>query len=214
MRAIATASTAMLLIGVCHVSAQQVSLGPQLTGLGVGGSASVRLADRVSVSADFGFVPVGDITFDADDIEYSINPDVIGGFLGVNIHPLGNNFSIGAGLFLGGYSGDASSKSLTATVQIGNGEYEAAQIGSLVGEIDWKGPAPAVMLGLRGKGFNVGLGIAFTGPPDFDIDATGPIRNDPSFRNDLDIEIEDARDDVEIVTFLPLFRIGYEFGVR
>lgn len=204
----------LLLVGFSEAQAQHVSLGPQLSGLGIGGSVSARLVDQVSVSADFGFVPIGDITFDADEIEYSADANVLGGFVGVNFHPLGNNMSIGAGLFLGGYSGDAESKSLTATVEIGNGEYDAAQIGSLIGQVDWKGPAPAVMFGLRGGGFNVGLGLAFTGAPEFDVSATGPIRNDPGFQNDLDIELEAARDDVEVVSFLPLFRIGYEFSVR
>ena len=203
-----------LTLGATNAHAQEISLGPQLNGFGIGGSATVKLADQISASADFGFVPIGDIDFDADDIDYSVNPNVFGALIGVNFHPLGNNLSIGAGLFVGGYSGDAESTALASTVEIGNGEYDAADIGSLVGELDWNGPAPAIMLGLRGKGFNVGLGIAFTGAPEFDVNATGPIRNDPIFQNDLDIELDDARDDVEIMSFLPLFRIGYEFGVQ
>lgn len=182
--------------------------------MGFGASASVRLIDQVSASAEFGFVPVGEIDFDADDIEYTVDPRIAGALIAVNFHPTGGNLFIGAGLFLGGYSGDAASTSLLDVVEIGNGVYDADQIGSLVGSLDWDGPAPALMFGLRERGFNIGLGVAFTGAPDFGVEATGPIRNDPDFQADLDPEIEDSRDDVEVVKVLPLFRIGYEFGVR
>jgi len=214
MRTFSLALVFCLILVPTGVHAQEVSAGPQLSGVGIGGSASVRVTDLISVSAEFGFVPMPDVTFDADDIEYTLDPTVAGGFIGVNVHPLRGKFSLGAGIFMGGYSGEATSEPLTDLVEIGDGEYDASQVGSLVGDFHLKGPAPAVMLGLRGRGFNIGLGAAFTGAPDFDVNATGALRNDPGFQRDLDREVEDARDDVEIVTVLPIFRIGYEFGMR
>ncbi len=155
-----------LLVSADPSSAQSISVGPQVSLVGIGASASVRVHELASVSGEFGFVPIGEQSFDADDIEYSIDPRVAGGLIGVNLHPLGNNFSIGAGLFFGGYSGDAKSELLAGeTVEIGDGEYDGADVGALVGEFKWNGVSPAITLGLRGKGFNVGIGIAFSGRP-------------------------------------------------
>jgi hypothetical protein len=186
-----------LLVSADPSSAQSISVGPQVSLVGIGASASVRLHELASVSGEFGFVPIGEQSKDVDDIEYSIDPRVAGGLIGVNLHPMGNNFSIGAGVFFGGYSGDAKSEFLAGEiVEIGDGEYDGADVG-----------------GLRGKGFNVGIGIAFSGSPEFGIEATGALRTDPGFQADLDSEIESAQEDIEKVSFIPIFRIGYQFGV-
>ncbi|NNE34531.1 MAG: hypothetical protein HKN13_04815 [Rhodothermales bacterium] len=203
----------ILLVAADQSSAQSISVGPQLSLVGLGGSASVQINELVSVSGEFGFVPIGEMNFDADDIEYSIDPKVAGGLIGVNLHPFGNNFSIGAGIFFGGYSGDASSELLTGEIEIGEGIYDGTDVGTLVGELKLNGVSPAITLGMRGKGFNVGIGIAFSGSPEFGLDATGALRTDPGFQSDLDSEIESAQEDVEAVPFIPIFRIGYQFGV-
>jgi hypothetical protein len=203
-----------LLVSADPSSAQSISVGPQVSLVGIGASASVRLHELASVSGEFGFVPIGEQSKDVDDIEYSIDPRVAGGLIGVNLHPMGNNFSIGAGVFFGGYSGDAKSEFLAGEiVEIGDGEYDGADVGALVGEFKWNGISPAITLGLRGKGFNVGIGIAFSGSPEFGIEATGALRTDPGFQADLDSEIESAQEDIEKVPFIPISRIGYQFGV-
>ena len=197
----------------CSATAQQISVGPQLSLVGVGASASGQISDLVSISGEFGFIPMGDINLDADDIGYNVNPTVAGGMIGVNVHPLGNNFSVGAGIFFGGYSGDAVTQTLVDEVEIGDQTYDGADVGMLVGEFKWNGISPAITLGLRGKGFNVGIGIAFSGSPDFDVDATGVLRSDPAFQTELQREVDSARDDLDSVPFIPILRIGYQFGV-
>jgi len=187
-------------------------LGPQISGFGIGASASARVGGYVSLSAELGFLPLSNLTSDVDDIDYVMDPEIFGAILGVHFHPFQGNISVGAGIVFGKYLLDVESEDSSGFVEIGDVEYSASDVGTMKGNFSLEGTWPAVMVGWRGKGFNFGLGIAFIEDPEIDISATGPIASDPVFRVELERETDDIRDELKI-GILPLFRFGYQFGL-
>lgn len=188
------------------------SLGPELNGFGVGAGVSYGLTATISLSAELGFLPINEISFNDEDVDYTASPDISGGIIGVHFHPFKGNFSLGVGLVIGKYLLDVEAVQNTGTVEIGNMDYPASDVGTLIAEFTLEGSWPALMLGWRGSGFNFGLGVAFVDVPEIDIRATGILANDPQFRADLDEELDEIRDELELAV-LPLIRIGYQFGI-
>ncbi len=213
MKPLYLASVLLFVAGTAGAQIPRFSIGPEINGLGVGGSASLGMGGFFSLSAEFGFIPIGDITLTEGDIDYTASPDIAGGVIAVNLHPLRNRFSVGVGLFAGGYAGDVVSESLSGTVEVGGQTYTVEDVGMLTGRFSLKGPGPIVMAGWRGKGFNFGVGLAFLGDPDIDLGATGRLQNDAAFRAELEKERQQIQDDAKL-SMLPFFRLGYQFGLR
>lgn len=190
----------------------RVSVGPQLSSLGIGGSASLGGGGFFSVSLEAGFIPVGDLSLTEGDIDYTASPDIAGGVLAVSLHPLRNRFSVGVGVLVGGYKASVESESLSGTVEVGGMTYEVSDVGTLTGDFKLQGPGPVLLAGWRGKGFNFGAGVAFLGTPEVDLGATGRLRSDPTFQRELQDEEDQIRDDLNF-SAIPFFRIGYQLGL-
>ncbi|GMQ83125.1 MAG: hypothetical protein BMS9Abin05_2608 [Rhodothermia bacterium] len=206
--------TTLILVSFLSTSAWaqsgELSLGPQINGFGIGASVSYSLTDLLSLSAEFGFLPISDVSLTVEDIEYTISPDISGGIIGINLHPFKGNFSVGVGVVLGKYSSEAETGQLSDAVEIGDTDFDAASVGSLEGDFAMEGAWPAVMIGWRGSGFNFGLGIAFNDRPDIEVISTGSINNNPFFQGELEKEIRRIREKFDAIG---LIRIGYQFGI-
>ena len=209
-RTFAALVLASLLSSTAWAQSGGLSLGPQINGFGVGASASYALSDLLSLSAEFGFIPLGEIDVSIEGIDYSISPDISGAIIGVHLHPFKSSPSIGVGLVLGKYSADAETGQLTEPIEIGDTEFDPSDVGSLEGDFVMDGVWPALMIGFRGAGFNFGLGIAFNDRPDINAEATGSINGNPFFEGEKEKEIEQIR---EYFDAIGLIRIGYQFGI-
>ncbi|NND72532.1 MAG: hypothetical protein HKN43_13230 [Rhodothermales bacterium] len=204
----------VLLCGTTMTMAQsEIFVGPQVSLLGPGVSGEVKFG-TFSVSADIGWIPINSIAFESDDVDYLINTDFYGAVAMGNYYPGAGRFSIGVGALIGGYNADGSADDLRGDIDIGNGTYDAADIGMLTVDIKYGGFAPAVMLGVRSGGFNIGIGAAISGKPDYELGATGSIQNSQAFQDDLDFEAEEIFDGLDGIPVLPLLRIGWQFGVQ
>ena len=208
----------LLLVLLCFaatgVNAQRTSfsLGPEINGFGIGASGSARIGGYFSLSGEVGFMPLSIPDRSIEGIEYEIDPDVFGLMLAVNVHPLKNNLSIGAGLVFGKYIGKATTKDLSGTIEIGNGEFDLAQVGTVTGNFENSGTWPAVMIGFRGRGMNFGLGLAFIKDTEVELSASGPIRTDAFFQSQLEQERKRVRNEL-LYAAVPIFRLGYQFGI-
>ncbi len=194
----------------------QVSVGPQVSTLGIGAGASVRFARMFGASVEYHFTPAfPDIEESGTNNRLTADVSVHGGTLMATWHPTGGSFAVGAGLFFGGANADITldlDPNGTTTVDLGDHSYDAADVGTVSGEIDYSGVRPVFALGLMGTGLNVVLGAAIVGP-DASLSADGALSTDPEFRRDLDLEIEDLNDDLSKVPVYPYVRIGWRFGV-
>ncbi|GEM_PF-4246892 len=194
-------------------SAQRlVSVGPQVGSMGVGAAAMLKLGGFLSVSGEFGVLPIGAIDLEESGIRYTADPDIRGGVLSVNLHPLGNRFMLGVGVMLGGYALHAESESISGTVEVGDEVYTVDDVGTLMGDFTLEGPGPVFSLGWRGNGFNFGLGVALIGATEVALDATGRLSDDPQFRADLERERAQLEDDLDFPV-VPFFRLGWQLGI-
>lgn len=207
---------ALLVITLVPVTASGqvvgVFVGPQISGLGIGASAHAKFT-QFSVSGEFGIIPINSFDLESDDIEYEIDTKMGGGLLMANFHPGVAGLAFGAGVLIGGYNASGDAIELEGEVEIGDGQYQAVELGTLAGNLDFGGPAPAIMLGRRSGGFNIGVGVAFTGSPKFRLDVTGAIADDPQFQADLEVERKNAQEELNKLPVLPMFRLGWQFGL-
>ncbi len=210
IRAIILLMAGTLLLHV-DASAQHFSIGPQISGFGVGGGATLSMNGFFSVSADFSVLPISAFDIDEGDINYTVDPNIAGGMIAINLHPFRNRFSLGAGLVLGQYGLDAKTDQLSGTVDVGGQSYSVQDVGSLTGSFDFKGPWPAAIIGWRGKGFNFGAGVVAIDDPEINLVSSGQIATDAQFQADLASEIQQVRDDIKL-SLIPYFRIGYQIG--
>ncbi len=189
-----------------------IYVGPQIGIQGIGLSAEVDLG-MLSVSGELGYVPVNSVTYDQNGNEFALDVKPLSGLLMVNFSPGSGRFTLGAGLLAGGLNGDGEATNLRGGTEIGENLYPAGDIGTLNAEVEFGSFSPAVMVGLRKAGFNVGIGVAFSGSPKYTLSSTGSLQNDPQFLNDLDIDIEDVQETFDKIPVLPLLRIGWQIGV-
>jgi hypothetical protein len=132
----------------------------------------------------------------------------------LTFHPTGGKFAIGGGLMTGGVNADALlslDPNSSATIALGNGEYDASQVGNLVGKFEYGSIQPSFMLGMIGRGFNFALGAALA-TPELTLEATGPLKNNAAFQADLDREIADFDDAAGQVPVYPYLRLGWQFS--
>lgn len=200
------------LLSVPCLTAQHAafSIGPQATTLGLGLSASYRLHPSVSVSAEANVFPPISATVDEDDLRYEGDGRARGGVLLVNLHPGGGNFSVGAGLFVGGYDLDGTATP-TRPVEFGGQTYQPEALGSVVGEFRARGPVPVFLIGWRGPGFNFGVGITTGYDAQVNLTVTGPAANQEDVRASVAKERQRIEDDLKKVPVIPYLRLGWQF---
>lgn len=194
----------------------RVAVGPQVSTLGIGAGASARFARMFGASLEYHFTPFLP-SIDKEGFNNHITADVTvnGGTLMATWHPTGGSFAVGAGILFGGASGDLMldlDPSGDTTVDLGDHTYDVADLGRVSGEIDYSGVHPVFAVGLMGSRLNVVLGAAIV-KPTAALFTDGPLSSDPVLQQDLDLEIEDIRDDLSKVPVYPYLRVGWRFDV-
>jgi hypothetical protein len=194
------------------VSAKPIST----LGLGVEGTA--QILPKLNARLGMNYFPY---TYSAeqDDVDYDIDLNLFSGSALLDWHPFAGVFRISAGLVLNGNKLDMEARP-KEPVEIGDIEYDPADVGTLSGEIDFNSVAPYVGIGWGnavGKdkrwGFVCDLGVVFQGSPDVSLAASGPIASDPTFQEELAREEENLQDDLDVFKYYPVisFGISYKF---
>ncbi|MBO6576241.1 MAG: hypothetical protein JJ896_08645 [Rhodothermales bacterium] len=208
----------LLILSLCALPvAAQWSFGPQIGGLGVGGSVTKKTFFRfLSVSGEFGFAPVGTTNVDFEGNRYTLEPTVSGGLAMASLHPFRSNFALSAGYLIGGYEALAATPEDEGAYVIDGMTYTADQYGKLSGRFELSGPVPALMVGWRGAGFNFGVGVALTEPL-VELSADGPRASEAEFQAALERERVDLEEALQLELFglqgVPLIRLGWELGL-
>ncbi|MFT5144454.1 MAG: hypothetical protein ACI80V_003595 [Rhodothermales bacterium] len=194
----------------------RLSVGPQLSTLGVGVAATARVSNKIGISAEYNLFPLSETKKTGFDNTLTIEPTLGGGQAMLTFHPSGGKFALGAGLQVGGINGDlliALDPNGSATLDLGTGSYPAAGVGNLTGTFEFGSVQPSFMLGWIGSGFNFAFGASIASP-ELVIEATGPLKTDAAFIADLQREIQDFDDSAGSVPVYPYLRIGWQFGGR
>jgi hypothetical protein len=185
--------------------------------LGIGPELGFRISDHIGIRGNATFLGVS-ASFDSDDLSYDgkLKLKSFGAML--DVYPFGGHFRVSGGARINRNHVDVVATP-SDEVSFGDGDYTAAQVGTLSGRADVKKFAPALTLGWSGanrRGFMFGVetGVLFQGAARLrEFRATGTLANDPTFRANLEQERRSLQDDIDKVKVYPIvqFAIGYRF---
>lgn len=196
-------------------SAQSFGLAGRAGSLGVGGELNLDLNRFIGVRGGVGSIPVQP-TGTFGDVEYTVKPPSTLQNVGVDLYPLGGNFRLSGGLL---FKHDIALEGVSnATYEINGMSYSAAEAGTLTASFTYNSTAPYATFGFsgRGRGFGLSLdfGAAFLGQPTVALTASGSMRNNATFQQNLRQEESDMRDKAnQYMKVLPIVSLGLRFGI-
>lgn len=181
--------------------------------LGIGPEIAYRYNERFGMRLNGGFYS-HDQDEELDDIEYNGEIDLNSIGLQADWYPFGGGFR----LSLGARSNNNEIKldgRPTGTVQIGNTNYNASDVGILTGTVTTDSFAPTLALGYGGtlaKGFTLGFeaGVMVQGSPKIEnLRASGPLSSNQAFLNQLAIEQARVEEDAEDFEYWPVIQVSF-----
>jgi hypothetical protein len=175
---------------------------------GLGAEFGVGLNSWFGLRAGAYWLDVDD-TYESDDITYDGTVELGGYGVLADFYPMKGTFRITAGI-LANRNGADLGATPTAPIDIGNGTYDPAEVGTLSGTMDFNDTAPYFGIGwgniAKGKrfGFLCDLGVVRQGSGDVTLSSsTGLV--DPA---DLAAEIASIEEDIEDYEFWPVISFG------
>jgi len=175
---------------------------------GLGGEFGVGFIPWFGLRAAVSTLDVS-VDYEDDDIDYD-GTLMLGGYgLLADFFPMMGTFRLTAGWFSNRNAVEVESVP-TAPIDIGNGVYDPAEVGTLYGDVEFDNSVPYFGVGwgnvARGKrlGFLCDLGVIRQGAGDVTLNSTTGLV-DP---NDLEAEAAELEDDIEDYEFWPVISIG------
>ncbi len=213
-----TMTLAALAIGSAGAAHAQIALGGSLGTTGGAVEVQTQITPAIQLRGGYNYFQYGvDDTY--DDIAYDGDLDLTTWGAFVDFRPFTNSFIVTAGAYFGEKTLGLSATP-TASVQIGNQTFTPAQVGTLNMAADLEDSAPFVGLGWdttfqggTGLGFKFIAGAMFTGSPDVTLTSTGgSLSNDSNFQNQLAIEEQNLRNDIDDYKVYPVVQLGLTYS--
>ena len=192
-----------------------ITFGPQISTLGLGGEAGVRLNDFVGQRGGGNYFTV-DFDNNVNSTNYAFELDLASAGGVVDLHPFGGGFRVSGGVR---WNGNNASLRATpnGTILIGDTTFTAAQAGSLSGDLDFEAFVPLASVGYQGSFFadrvqlSFDLGVLFQGDPNVTLNASGTLANDPTLLAQLRQEENKIEDELNILGFYPIAALTLTF---
>ena len=163
------------------------SISAEVGTLGYGANVGFSLNDKVELQAGWAGGDVADLfggDFDANDVNYDVDSDFSNPYMGVQLRPAGNWFTMGAGIIVPDNDIEVTSNPNGGVYKVDGVQYKADDVGVLKGSIDHRNKlAPYATLGFRPNitnNFGVfgEIGAAYLGKTDAEVRAVGGTNND------------------------------------
>ena len=162
--------------------------------LGYGANIAWGLNEKTELQAGWAGGDVADLfggDFDANDVNYDVDADFSNPYLGVQLRPTGNWFTMGAGIIVPDNDLDVTANPEGGVYKINDVSYNADDVGTLQGTMEHRNKlAPYATIGFRPNitenfGLFGELGAAYMGKTDATVTAskTGPVRVDDGGNN-------------------------------
>jgi hypothetical protein len=187
--------------------------------LGIGLEVTQSVVPKVNVRFGVNFFKY-DYDTTKDDIRYDFGLRLRSVNIFGDVHPLPAFFSglrLSAGLLYSKNRVDMVALP-SGTYEIGGQTYTSADVGTLTGKVDLKdwplylgigwGNAASGVIGIA---FDVG--VAFSGSPNIDLNTTGLLSNDASFRQELAREQTDLEDELSVFKVYPNLSLGLSLHI-
>lgn len=218
----AVAATALLTATAGQAQDGRFALGANAGTTGLGVEAQVMVNPKLTLRGGFDSLAF-DQEVDGEDILYDGEIDFSTGGIFADVHPTGGAFFLSGGIYFGDRQLTVSATPEPGTtVEIGDEQFAAAEVGTLGGQLDFGGTAPFVGLGWnntftkdRRIGFKFLVGAAFGSDPSATLARTGGATLSPAVQADLDAELRaeelEIEDEVEGFTIYPVVQIGLAY---
>lgn len=224
MLKLGTAIAAIAMMAASGALAQdgRFALGANVGTTGLGVEAQFMVNPKVTLRGGFDSLRF-DQEVEGDDILYDGELDFSTGGVFVDWHPTGNAFFVSGGAYFGDRNLSVSGTPTPGTtVQIGDDDFTAEEVGTLAGSLDFGGTAPFIGLGWnntftrdRRVGFKFLVGAAFGSDPEATLARVGGMTLPPADQARLEDEL--AAEEMEIeseadgFTAFPVVQLGLTF---
>jgi len=167
------------------------SVSAEVGTLGYGANIGWSLNEKTELQAGWAGGDVADLfggDFDVNDINYDVDSDFSNPYLGVQLRPTGNWFTMGAGIIVPDNDIDVTANAEGTFFKIDGIQYNAAQTGTLSGTVEHRNKlAPYATIGFRPNitnnfGLFGELGAAYLGKTDATVRSSNP-NTDVNFTN-------------------------------
>lgn len=195
--------------------------------LGYGANIAWGLNDKTEIQAGWAGGDVADLfggDFDANDVNYEVDSDFSNPYLGVQVRPMANWFTMGAGIIVPDNDFDVRANANGPNFRINNVDYDANQTGTLEGTMEHRNKlAPYATIGFRPNitnnfGLFGELGAAYMGQTDATVtssNANGPVTAKDSDGNitvvqgkDVAAAAERELENKDWLEWMPIVKVG------
>ncbi len=202
------------------------SVSAEVGTLGYGANLGFSINEKVELQAGWAGGDVADLfggDFDANDVNYDVDSDFSNPYMGVQLRPAGNWFTMGAGIIVPDNSIDVTANPEGGVYKIDGVQYNANDVGVLQGSIDHRNKlAPYATIGFRPNitnNFGVfgEIGAAYLGKTDAEVRSVGGVsgfirdennvvtgESSASVAQRAERELEDKN----YIEFLPIVKLG------
>ncbi|MFZ3076483.1 MAG: hypothetical protein WA114_09950 [Psychrobacter glacincola] len=207
---------------VTHPAAISAEVGT----LGYGANVGYALNDKTELQAGWAGGDVADLfggDFDANDVNYDVETDFSNPYLGVQLRPMANWFTVGAGIIVPDNEINVTSNPNGGVYKVNGKQYNADDVGTLKGSLEHRNTlAPYATIGFRPNitnnfGLFGEIGAAYMGKTDAEVSTVGGsnafIRDEngvpttetsASVANKAEKELEDEN----YIEWLPIVKVG------
>ena len=194
--------------------------------LGYGANIAWGLNDKTEIQAGWAGGDVADLfggDFDANDVNYEVDSDFSNPYLGVQLRPMANWFTVGAGIIVPDNEINVTSNPNGGVYKVDGKQYNADDVGTLKGSLEHRNTlAPYATIGFRPNitnnfGLFGEIGAAYMGKTDAEVSTVGGsnglIRDEngvvtgetsASVANKAEKELEDEN----YIEWLPIVKFG------
>ena len=202
------------------------SVSAEVGTLGYGASVGYSLNDKVELQAGWAGGDVADLfggDFDVNDVNYDVDSDFSNPYMGVQLRPAANWFTVGAGIIVPDNDLDVTSNPNGGVYKIDDVEYNANDVGTLQGSLEHRNKlAPYATIGFRPNiGNNWGvfgeIGAAYLGKTDATVRSNGTSTNVGVKGSNLGsgktsaqvaAEAQNELEDENYIEWLPIVKLG------
>ena len=196
---------------VTHPAAISAEVGS----LGYGANIGWALNDKTELQAGWAGGDVADLfggDFDANDVNYDVDSDFSNPYLGVQLRPMANWFTVGAGIIVPDNDIDVTANANGNSYKIDGVDYDSTEVGTLKGSLEHRNKlAPYATIGFRPNitnnfGLFGELGAAYMGKTDATVTAingTDAVKGNAA-ANAAEKELEDKN----WLEWMPIVKVG------
>lgn len=161
------------------------SVSAEVGTLGYGANIGWSLNEKTELQAGWAGGDVADLfggDFDANDVNYEVDSDFSNPYLGVQLRPAANWFTMGAGIIVPDNDIDVTANANGPNYRIDNVDYKASDVGTLSGTLEHRNKlAPYATIGFRPNitnnfGLFGEIGAAYMGKTTATVNSSNPDR--------------------------------------